>query len=65
MKTRVSDIEFETTELLEVISVHDQTYLCEGYSESGHKYEGTAHVSCGEIVKVTDIEEKHESNSIK
>ncbi len=55
MEIRISDIEFETTELLETISVHDQTYSCEGYNEKGHKYEGIAHVSCGEIVKVTEI----------
>ena len=51
----ISDIEFEATELLEKISVHDQTYQAIGYSSKGHKYEGIAHVSCGEIVKVTDI----------
>lgn len=52
---RISDIEFETTNLLEIISVHDQIYACEGYNEKGYKYEGIAHVSCGEIVNVTEI----------
>ena len=52
----ISDIEFEATEILENISVHDQTYQAVGYSSNGHKYKGIAHVSCGEIVKVTDIE---------
>lgn len=51
----ISDIEFEATDLLEKISVHDQMYLAIGYSSKGHKYEGIAYVSCGEIVKVTDI----------
>jgi hypothetical protein len=58
----VSDIEFEAIELLETISIHDQTYLAIGYNSKGHKYEGTAHVSCGEIVKVTDIEVSHKSD---
>ena len=53
---RVSDIEFELVELMETISVHDSTWLAVGYNEKGHKYIGTAHVSCGEIVKITDIE---------
>ncbi len=55
MEIRISDIEFETTELLETISVHDQTYSAIGYNEKGHKYSGIAHVSCGEIVKITNI----------
>lgn len=52
---RKNDIDFEVTELLETISIHDQIYACEGYNEKGHKYEGIAQVSCGEIVKVTDV----------
>lgn len=52
----VSDIEFSATELIETLSVHDQTYIAIGCNEKGHKYIGTAHVSCGEIVDVTDIE---------
>jgi hypothetical protein len=52
----ISDIEFEATQLLETISVNDQIYEAIGYSSKGHKYKGMAHVSCGEIVKVTDIE---------
>ncbi len=55
MEIRISDIDFEATELLETVSIHDQTYECIGYSDKGHKYKGIAHVSCGEIVKVTDI----------
>lgn len=65
MKTfRISDIEFEATELMQTLSVHDQTYFAIGYNEKGHKYIGTAHVSCAEIVDVTDIEIDDESKII-
>jgi len=59
---RISDVEFEATELMETLSVHDQTYIAIGYNEKGHKYIGTAHVSCGEIVDVTDIEVCNQNN---
>lgn len=52
---RISDIDFKTTELLEIISVNDKIYACEGYNEKGHKYTGIAEVSCGEIINVTQI----------
>lgn len=52
---RISDIDFEITELLETVSAHDKIYACEGYNDKGHKYTGIAEVSCGEIVNVTEI----------
>ena len=55
MELRISDIEFETTKLLESVSENEQIYACEGYNEKGHKYKGIAHVSCGEITKISDI----------
>jgi len=56
MKAKINNIEFEAIELLDTISYHVQTYICEGYDEQGNKYIGTAEVDNGEIIEVTDIE---------
>lgn len=55
MKTRINNIDFEATELLDSVSTHDQTYLAIGYCDKGNKYEAIASVSCGEIVEITEI----------
>lgn len=64
MKKRIENIDFETTELLENTSVHDQTYLAVGYNDRGDRFEGVAQVSCGEIIEVLDIVEADENNFI-
>jgi len=56
METRIGNIDWETVGLMETLSFHDQTYSAVGYNDRGHKYIGTAIVSCGEIVEIIDIE---------
>lgn len=56
MGFKKNGIDFEKTELLESISVHDQIYAAIGYDDDFNEYFGTATVSCGEIVDISDIQ---------
>lgn len=61
MKTniRVNEIDFELTDqLMETLSVHEKSYLANGFDDNGNKYTGIALVVCGEIETVTDIEKE-------
>lgn len=49
-------IDWEQGDLMEALSVHDSIYQMNGIDQNGNKYTGMGVYSCGELVKIEDID---------